>query len=197
VRYLDDEADLSFAALVGWERLRASLLTTAVVPGALLVSEADLEGSLARAPAPLGRRPDGPRDEAVAKLYETVLTATDDEAFRRGQAIRIDPQSAWPGNLSHEAILARLWTGPHRQLRLAVANLAPDPAQGYVPLPLAEFGGRMVRLQDQLSDIVYERLGDDLLAAGLYLDLPGYGCHLFRITRETPPSGRRRRQAAT
>jgi hypothetical protein len=194
VRYLDDEGEPPFASLVGWARLRASLLTTAIVPGALLVSDAELEGSLARVPAPLGRRPDGPNDEAISRIYETVLTATDDETFRRGQAIRIDPQSAWPGNQSHESILARLWTGPHRQLRLAVANLGPDPAQGYVPLPLSEFGGRTVNLQDLLADITYVRAGDDLLAAGLYLDLPGHGCHLFRITRETPPSGRRRRQ---
>jgi hypothetical protein len=197
LRYLDDAADPPFASLVGPDRLRASLLTIATVPGALLVSDEELSGSRTRVPDVLGRRPTEPGDEVVQALYERVLAATDEEAFRRGQAIRIDPQSAWPGNASHEGMLARLWMGPHRQLRLAVANLGPEPAQCYVPLPVPEFAGSKVLLQDQLADIAYERSGDELLATGLYLDLPPYGCHLFRISRESLPRGRRRKGATT
>jgi hypothetical protein len=161
------------------------------------VTESELDGALTRVPAPLGRRSEGREDEHVAAIVRRVLTATDDEAFRLGQAIRIDPQSAWPGNASHEGMLARLWVGPHRQLRLVVANLAPGAAQCYVPLPVPEFAGRAVHLQDLLTDVAYERSGDELLAAGLYIDVPAYGCHLFRISRESPPRGRRRRPAGT
>ena len=74
--------------------------------------------------------------------------------------------------------------GQHRQLRLAVVNLGGEPAQGFIPLALPEFAGKTVHLDDQLDDVSYERPGDDLLVRGLYVDLPPYGHHLFRVTRD-------------
>ena len=106
-------------------------------------------------------------------FYRRLLLATDDETFRLGQAIRLEPTTAWPGNQSHEGIVARLWVGQHRQLRLAVANLTAQPAQAFIPMSLPEFAGKEIRLEDQLDeDIVYDRPGDDLLVRGLYVDLP-------------------------
>jgi hypothetical protein len=40
-----------------------------------------------------------------------------------------------------------------------------------------------VRLRDRTSAAVYDRSGDDLLARGLYLDLPGWGYHVFEVSR--------------
>ena len=77
-------------------------------------------------------------------------------------------------------------------MRLSVANLTGEPAQAYIPLALPEFSGKTVRLEDQLEEIAYVRPGDDLLTRGLYVDLPGYGRHLFRVTREATVSSRRR-----
>src|SRR5690242_5755715 len=71
-----------------------------------------------------------------------------------------EPTSAWPGNDTNRCLVARLWVGQHRQLRLAVANLAPEPAQGFVPLALPEFAGKTVHFDDLLADIAYDRPGD-------------------------------------
>ena len=49
-------------------------------------------------------------------------------------------------------------------------------------LPFEELAGQTVELRDALGDAVYERNGDDLLAGGLYLDLPGWGHHAFVST---------------
>ena len=46
-------------------------------------------------------------------------------------------------------------------------------------LPFALLAGRTLRLQDRLGPDVYDRPGDDLLARGLFLDLPPWGCHVF------------------
>ena len=53
-----------------------------------------------------------------------------------------------------------------------MANLTGEPVQGFVPLALPEFAGKIVRLDDLLDDITYVRPGDDLLVRGLYVDLP-------------------------
>ena len=93
--------------------------------------------------------------------------------------------------------MARLWVGQHRQLRLAVANLTGEPAQGFIPLALPEFAGKTVHLEDQLDDATeYDRPGDDVLVRGLYVDLPAYGRHLFRVTRQTTPAAGRRRSGS-
>jgi hypothetical protein len=67
-------------------------------------------------------------------------------------------------------------------------------AQGFIPLALPEFAGKTVHLEDLLDDeYEYDRPGDDLLVRGLYVDLPPYGRHLFRVTRQTTPAAGRRR----
>ena len=97
--------------------------------------------------------------------------------------------SAWPGNATHEGIVARLWVGQHRQLRLAVANLTGEPAQAYIPLALPEFAGKTVRLEDQLDDDRLRPAGRrPARAAACTSTCPPYGGHLFRVTRQTTPA---------
>ena len=77
-----------------------------------------------RAPAPTSRSSSGAsptrsRTPGCASFYCRVLRATDDEAFRLGHAIRLEPTPAWPGNATHEA---------HR--RPAVGRPAPPAPAG-------------------------------------------------------------------
>ena len=62
-------------------------------------------------------------------------------------------------------------------------NYASNQGQCYVRLPFGELSGSSVRLRDQTSTAVYDRSGDELLARGLYLDLPGWGYHVFDVSR--------------
>jgi hypothetical protein len=61
-------------------------------------------------------------------------------------------------------------------------NYAGNQGQCYVRLPFADLAGRAVRLRDLMSPAVYERDGNDLLARGLYLDLPPWGRHVFELS---------------
>lgn len=193
VRFLETRIEPRIAGRMEPARHRAAALITATVPGMLLVRDGQIDGARANVPIQLRRGPDEPADADLRDFYTRLLQATSDEAFRLGRAARLDPQAAWPGNATHEGIVARLWVGQRRQLRLAVANLTPEPAQCFVPLPMPDFGGKSVHLEDLLGDDKYVRPGDDLIARGLYLDLPAYGHHLFRITRESPPASQRAR----
>lgn len=196
VRLLEDRNRPRIAAQLDGRQERAAAVVEATVPGMLLVRDGQLEGARADVPIQIRREPEEEPDAELRELYCRVLRATDDETFRLGHAIRLEPTPAWPGNDTHEALVARLWVGNHRQLRLAVVNLGGEAAQGFIPLALPEFAGKTVHLDDQLDDVSYERPGDDLLVRGLYVDLPPYGHHLFRVTRQTTPSGGRRRSGA-
>jgi hypothetical protein len=192
VRLLEDRSTRRIASYMAPEHERAAALVEATVPGMLLVRDGQMQGARADVPIHLRREPDEAPDHDLHDFYCKLLRATDDEAFRTGHAVRLEPLSAWEGNATHEGIVARLWIGQHRQLRLSVANLTGEPAQAYIPLALPEFSGKTVTLDDQLAEIAYVRPGDDLLTRGLFVDLPGYGHHLFRVTRESNVPGRRR-----
>jgi hypothetical protein len=192
VRLLEDRGGPRAAARMDAEQTRAAALVQASLPGMLLIHDGQMDGARAEVPIQFRRGPEEPVDPLLHDFYCKLLRATDDEAFRLGHAIRLEPISAWDGNATHEGIVARLWVSPHRQLRLAVANLGSQAAQAYIPLALPEFAGKVVRLEDQLDEIEYVRPGDDLLVRGLYVDLPAYGRHLFKVTRESSPTQRRR-----
>jgi hypothetical protein len=66
---------------------------------------------------------------------------------------------------------------------LVTVNYAPNQGQCYVRLPFGELTGSSLRLRDRTSDAAYDRSGDDLLARGLYLDLPAWGVHVFDVSR--------------
>jgi hypothetical protein len=48
-------------------------------------------------------------------------------------------------------------------------------------IPFSDLAGQPVLLQDLMSTTVYERDGSDLVARGLYLDMPAWKYHVFRI----------------
>ena len=151
MRLLGDRNGPRIAARLDGRPERAAAVVEATVPGMLLVRDGQLEGARADVPIQIRREPDEEPDAELRDVYCRVLRATDDETFRLGHAIRLEPTPAWPGNATNENVIARLWVGQHRQLRLAVVNLSGEPAQGFVPLALPEFAGKIVHLADQPS----------------------------------------------
>jgi hypothetical protein len=58
-------------------------------------------------------------------------------------------------------------------------------SQCYVRLPFADLRNAQWRLQDLLSEVQYDRDGNDLESRGLYLDVPAWRCHAFTMTRSS------------
>jgi hypothetical protein len=61
------------------------------------------------------------------------------------------------------------------------ANYAANQGQCYVRLPFPDLAGRSVRFKDLMGPASYDRAGNDVVAGGLYLDLPPWGYHVFEI----------------
>jgi hypothetical protein len=51
-------------------------------------------------------------------------------------------------------------------------------------VPFEEIRGHAVRLQDLMSEAVYDRDGNDLLSRGLYLDMAPWGYHVFELSAQ-------------
>jgi hypothetical protein len=93
----------------------------------------------------------------------------------------LDAAPAWDGNSTWDCLVSFAWQQPGSQPLVVVVNYAPNQSQCYLRLPFDEIRGHAVRAQDLMEPAVYERSGDELTSRGLYLDMPPWGFHVFRL----------------
>ncbi len=65
---------------------------------------------------------------------------------------------------------------------LIVINWGPGAAQALVRVPWDEVRGRQWQLTDALSGASYDRSGDEMRDAGMYVDLGSWNCHVFQVS---------------
>jgi hypothetical protein len=162
------------------EHAAAALLILGL-PGMRFLHEGQLTGAPHHFPVQLGRRPVDKPNKEIAALYEKLLGTLRQSAVGQGDGKILKPRAAWDGNpTAGNFVVIRWQTGP-LEFDLVVVNLAPHPGQCYVPLEVADIATRNWRLRDLLSDEGYERYGDDLAHAGLYLDAPAHAAQIFHF----------------
>ena len=64
---------------------------------------------------------------------------------------------------------------------LVVVNFSDGTVQARVHVPWDELRGKSWRLNDVLPGEIYDRSGDEMRDAGLYVDLGPWQCHLFQV----------------
>ena len=64
-------------------------------------------------------------------------------------------------------------------------NYGSESAQTFVRLPWADLNGRTWTLNDQLTEEILVRDGDDLTERGLYLNVPAWHVHIFLMKEKT------------
>jgi hypothetical protein len=181
LRFIENHDEPRAAAAFPPERARAAAVLALTQCGARLVHEGQMEGRRVRLPVFLARRPDEPVDEALRSFYRSLLTAAADAAFHDGDW-RLCQRSGWPDNASFGNIVAWCWRLQESRFLVAV-NLSERDAQGQVQLPWDELRGGDWRLRDALAGTTFQRKGDDMLSAGLYVGLPPWGCHFLQLER--------------
>jgi hypothetical protein len=129
----------------------------------------------------LGRAPDEPTNEALREFYDRLLSVLRQPELRDGNWQLLECAPAWEGNWTVDCFLAFAWQLDGEDPLLVTVNYAPHQSQCRVRLPFPGLAGRAVRLKDMMAQAEYERSGDELLSAGLSVDLPAWGCHVFTI----------------
>jgi hypothetical protein len=179
VRFLENHDEPRAATTLPGDRQRAAAVTIATTPGAVLWHDGQLEGRKVQLPVFLGRRPDERADEDLHDFYEHLLAVVAEHDVRDGDW-RLLGCEGWPDNGSCRNLVAWAWTQPEAR-HLVVVNLSAGPAQGKVPLPWPELAGGVRHLDDLMAGVRWERDGDELLAPGLYVDLPPWGFHVLAV----------------
>jgi glycosidase len=181
-RFLENHDEPRAAATFPPDVHRAAAVITFLSPGLRFFHQGQFEGRRKRISPHLVRAPNEPIDAELRTFYDTLLNILRRDDVRNGRWQLLECAPAWSANDSCNDCLAWIWQSAKEEKLLIAVNYAAHQSQCFVRLPLAELGGRKCRLVDLLGTARYERDGDDLLARGLYLDVPGWTAHAFEMT---------------
>jgi hypothetical protein len=179
VRFIENHDEPRAAATFSREKARAAAVAVLTLTGAKLLHEGQIEGRKVRLPVFLARRPAEQVDHELAAFYGRLLKETFRDVFHNGHW-RLCEWSGWPDNQSYLNILAWCWAKEDERC-LIVINFRQEAAQARVQVPWDELRGKTWRLDDRLSGETFERSGDEMRDAGLYVDLGPWRCHCFRL----------------
>jgi len=181
-RFLENHDEPRAAATFPFPVHQAAAIVTYLSPGLRFFHQGQFDGRAKRIPVHLCRGPDEPLDAAVQDFYRRLLDVLKLPALRAGQWQLLDAGEAWGGNWTAGAVIAFAWQGADGRRLLVAVNFADHQSQCFVRPPWQELAGRQLTLADRMGSERYEREGDELLARGLYLDLPPWGYNVFEIT---------------
>jgi hypothetical protein len=187
VRFIENHDEERARTAFGLARSRAAAAVALALPGMRLVHDGQIEGYQLHLPVRLGRRQMEPPEPDLVSFYHRLLLALRHPVFHDGAWRLLEPQQAGWDNASSQSFVAYRWV-LDGQYRLAAVNLGGDRAQCSLYFDWPSLAGKNWWLQDLLSDARYLEDGSQLLSSGLYLDMPGYGYHIFEVI-PGPPSG--------
>ena len=179
VRFIENHDEPRAASAFADGKARAAAVAILTLTGARLLHEGQFEGRKVRLPVFLGRRPAEPVDQDLVAFYGRLLQETNRDVFRNGEW-RLCERSGWPDNQSCLNVLAWCW-GKDDERYLIVINFSQHRAQALVHVPWDELREKQWRLIDALSGEAYDRSGNDMRDAGLYVELEPWKCHLFQV----------------
>ena len=162
-----------------WHSAAAAIVST--VPGMVLFREGQLEGRAVRLPLQLLRRPRERGSDVLRDFYRRLLSCVGDTVFREGGWTMLTPRPAWRDNPTWENFLVFFWHHETKGDRMIVVNYAPHGGQCYVTVPLEHLTAASVEFRDLIGSSVYARGRGNLLAKGMYFDMPPYGLHIFDV----------------
>jgi Alpha amylase, catalytic domain len=193
-RFLENHDEPRAAATFPPEIHQPAAVLTFLCPGLRFFHDGQFEGRRKKLSVHLGRRPKEPVDAFLHDFYDRLLNCVHLPVARNGQWRLLDCTQAWDGNRTWDCFICFLWQAAGEAPLVVVANYAPNQSQCYVPIPLDELRRHEVHLQDLMSPVTPDRDGDDLISRGLYLDMPPWGYHVFKLTlldHASPDAGNR------
>ena len=183
VRFLENHDESRAATRFSHGKHEAAAVITYLSPGLRFFHQGQFEGKTKRISPHLVRGPLEDVDGKAKKFYNHLLGVLKMPLFRDGRWNLLEAVPAWDGNESWDSFLAFSWEGRDNERAIIAVNYSPNSGQCYIYLPFKDIERHQVQLTDLVGTEVYDRDGSDLLARGLYLDMPGWGYHVFTIKK--------------
>ncbi|MEL6149418.1 MAG: alpha-amylase family glycosyl hydrolase [Chloroflexota bacterium] len=189
VRFLENHDEPRAADTLGIKRQVPAAALTFTLPGAMLLFDGQLTGSIVKLPVQLGRAPDEPVNDGLRLFYRKLFEDLKHPIYTDGEWRLLELMPAWGEFPTSYNLIAHGWRNPATsEYRLTVVNMSDDYAQGIVKLDAwPGITDHEWEIVDVVSDEVYERNGAELSSDGLYVLLGGNGFHVFRFDAIAPP----------
>ena len=178
-RFMENHDEPRAAATFPAGMHEAAAVITYLSPGLRFFHQGQFEGRKKRISPHLVRAPREPVDETLQRFYQGLLAVLRDPVVRDGDWRLVECLPAWEGNWTSDRFIAWSWQAADGRRQLLAVNYATHQSQCHLRIPFADLSGRTVRLEDRMGPARYDRAGDELLARGLYLDMPPWGYHVF------------------
>ncbi len=180
-RFMENHDEPRANAAFSHEMHEAAAVVTYTSPGLRFFQWGQFEGRRKRVSPHLVRGPDEPIDARLEQFYDRLLALLREPTIRDGQWQLLECAPAWEGNWTWDCFLACAWEAPGGDRLIVVVNYASNQSQCLVRLPFSDLGGTQWRFQDQLSDAVYDREGNDLQSRGWYVDAAPWERFVFSL----------------
>jgi hypothetical protein len=180
-RFLENHDEPRAAATFSPGIHEAAAIVAFLSPGLRFFHQGQFEGRRKRISPHLVRAPQETGDATLQRFYEKLLASLRQPVFRDGAWGLLDCVPAWEGNWTSDCFIAGCWQRGDDERRLVVINYAGTHSQCYVRIPFLDRKARTVRLMDLMGPASFDRDGQDLVARGLYLDMPPWGYHVFEL----------------
>ncbi len=182
VRFIENHDEPRAAAVFPPAIHCAAAIITFFSPGLRFFHQGQLEGFRKRVPIQLCYGPEEEVAPLLSAFYQRLLGCLAQPIFHLGTWQLVEARPAWEGNWTWEGYIGFAWHGPANERMLVVVNYSPHQSQCLLTLPFPGMSGRTWRLVDRMGGTDYEHNGDELVARGLYCDLPAWGYHVFEIS---------------
>jgi hypothetical protein len=181
-RFLENHDEPRAAATFSADVHQAAAVLSFLAPGLRFFHQGQFEGRTKRISPHLVRGPQEPVHEKLMQFYDRLLAILRQPTVRDGEWQLLECTPAWEGNWTNDCFVTFAWQGPAGQSLVVAVNYADHQSQCHVRLPWGYLAGKKWQLQDQLSPASYAWNGDDLLGAGLFLDMAPWQANVFVLT---------------
>jgi hypothetical protein len=181
VRFLENHDEPRAATSLPPGKEQAAAVVIATLPGATLWHDGQFDGRHIQLPVLLGRRPHEDPDLGLRSWHQNLLDSIAQSGMRDGHWYEVTP-TGWPEDASYHNLLAWWWSegdSVAAARHLIVVNLSGEPAHGRIPAPPEAALPAAWLMTDLLSGVEFERDGDELREAGLYVGLEPWGFHVL------------------
>ncbi|MGB3699833.1 MAG: alpha-amylase family glycosyl hydrolase [Anaerolineales bacterium] len=182
VRFLENHDEVRAAAALPPKVHRAAAVITYLTPGMRFFHQGQLVGNRTRLPMQLCRSPREHPDPYIWALYSALVELLNQPVLRNGNWQLLECWPAWQSNWTWDSFVAFSWQDEQQTPIVVVVNYSPHQSQCYVRLPWNDLSGKQINFKDQLGETDYIRSGDDLDLIGLYLDMPPWESHVFKVS---------------
>jgi glycosidase len=181
VRFLENHDEIRAANTFPPHVHRAAAIIAYLTPGLRFFHQGQLQGFQTHIPMQLCRGPQEYQDPEIALFYSRLFEILQIPLLQDGNWLLLECLPAWQSNWTWDNFVAFSWHAEEYGRLLVVVNYSTHQSQCYVRLPWKDMVGKQIDFKDKMSDAEFNREGNDMQQTGLYLDMPGWGIHVFEV----------------